>query len=155
MICAPHWTAYVSALLVPLVAVFAVYIGARQWRTAQDKLKLELFDKRLSVYSAATGLLGTVAANGEVSNGDLHDFLVATREAKWLLDTRLAKYLQQEVYDRAVDLLYLAGDLNAMRVQPDAQRTENIRRRTELKKMLSAQHEVLDDMFSPFLRLQH
>ena len=34
-----------------MAAVVASYIGYRNWRTAQNKLKMELFDRRMAVYS--------------------------------------------------------------------------------------------------------
>jgi hypothetical protein len=41
----PHWTAYVSALGTPIIAALAAVIASliayRQWRTAQDRLKLD------------------------------------------------------------------------------------------------------------------
>ena len=52
----PHWTTLLSALLTPAVAVFGIFIAYRQWRLAQEKLKLDLFDKRFEVYEAAREL---------------------------------------------------------------------------------------------------
>jgi len=46
MSCDPHWTNYLAALLTPTVAVLGSIIAYHQWRTAQNKLKFELFDRR-------------------------------------------------------------------------------------------------------------
>lgn len=39
-----------NALLTPVIACAVGYIAYRQWRTAHNKLRLDLFDKRLQVY---------------------------------------------------------------------------------------------------------
>ena len=56
----PLWAQYiqacgptVGALTIALIASFIQY---RQWRTANDKLRLDLLEKRLSVYAALTGI---------------------------------------------------------------------------------------------------
>ena len=47
----PHWTTYLAALLTPTVAVLGSYIAYRQWHLAQNKLKLDLFDRRFSAHN--------------------------------------------------------------------------------------------------------
>lgn len=51
-----HWTAYATAVVTPAVALLAVvaatYVGVRNWQTARDKLRLELFEKRWAFYEA-------------------------------------------------------------------------------------------------------
>ena len=89
----PHWTAYLTALLTPTVAVLGAMIGYRQWRLAQNKLKLDLFDRRFKVYEAARDLLASIMTSGKAMDDKVFKFLVATREAKWLLDIDVANYL--------------------------------------------------------------
>lgn len=48
--CEIHWTAYVSAFGLPIVAAVAAAIAFYQWKTARNKLKLDLFEKRIAVY---------------------------------------------------------------------------------------------------------
>ena len=56
----PHWTQVLSALLTPTIAVLVAIIAYRQWRTAQNRLKFDLFDRRFAVYDAARNLLSSV-----------------------------------------------------------------------------------------------
>src|SRR5690606_31368900 len=86
----PHWTTYLAALLTPTVAILGSFIAYRQWRLAQNKLKLDLFDRRYSVYKAAHSLLASIMTSGKAKDDDLYKFLLATREAKWLLDSSVA-----------------------------------------------------------------
>ena len=106
----PHWTAYLTALLTPTVAVLGAMIGYRQWRLAQNKLKLDLFDRRFKVYEAARDLLASIMTSGKAMDDKVFKFLVATREAKWLLDIDVANYLVKQVYHKALDLQTLAAE---------------------------------------------
>ncbi len=53
----PIWTEYVRVLGTPVVALLAAsiagFIANRQWKTARNKLKLDLFDKRIAIYKLA------------------------------------------------------------------------------------------------------
>ena len=149
----PHWTAYLTALLTPTVAVLGALIGYRQWRLAQNKLKLDLFDRRFKVYEAARDLLASIMTSGKAKDDEVFKFLVATREAKWLLDIDVANYLDKQVYHKAIDLQTLAAELEGVGVGEI--RTKNVHAQADLKKWLMAQFDVLDQKFSPYLQLKH
>ena len=149
----PHWTAYLTALLTPTVAVLGSYVAYRQWRLARNKLKLDLFDRRLLIYTATQAFLGSVISSGSAKQDEVIKFLIATREAKWLLDAAVAQYLEREIYRRAVDLQTLAAELEGVGV--GAIRTKNVHDQAAIKKWLFSQIDSLDEKFSPFLQLQH
>ena len=153
MSCDPHWTTYLAALLTPTIAVLGAFIAYRQWRTAQNKLKHDLFERRFSVYDAATTLLASIMTSGKAKDEELFKFLSGTREAKWLLDGNVAEYLDKELYHKAIDLQCLASELEGL---PDGdERSSNVRKQAEIKKWFLKQYEVLDEKFSPFLKLEH
>ena len=70
-----------SAILVPLVALFALYIAWQQHKTNEEKLKLDLFDKRFKVYDATRKYLSKISAEGTVGNDELVDFLIETNKS--------------------------------------------------------------------------
>ena len=149
----PHWTTYLAALLTPTVAVLGSYIAYRQWHLAQNKLKLDLFDRRFSVFEAARSLIASIMTSGKAKDEDVFKFLLATREAKWLLDVSIAEYLDKQLYDKAIDLQTLDAELEGVPVGEE--RTKNVSEQSEIKKWFAAQYKVLDEKFSPYLQLQH
>ena len=153
MTCDPHWTQYLSALLVPTVAVFGSIIAYRQWRTSQNKLKLELFEKRFEVYDSARKLLASIMTTGKSKGEETFKFLVGTREAKWLLNEDIAEYLEKQLYHKAIELQTLDAELEGVPVGEE--RTTNVHRQSDIKKWMYAQFEVLDKKFSSFLKLEH
>jgi hypothetical protein len=149
----PHWTAYVSALLVPVVALVGAAIAYRQWRVASLKLKFDLFDRRFAVYEAARNLLGSILTSGHAKDEEVFKFLVGTREAKWLLNEQVANYLEKELYFKVIDLQTNQAELQGL--PAGEERAALVRRQAEAKKWLMAQHEQLTTLFNPFLQLSH
>lgn len=153
MSCDPHWTNYLAALLTPTVAVLGSFIAYRQWRTAQSKLKFELFDRRFSVYEASRNLLASIMTSGKAKNEEVLKFLAATREAKWLLNDEVATYLEKVLYQKAIDLQRLQATLEVIPVGEE--RSASVNSQDEINEWFIAQYAVLDEKFSPFLELKH
>jgi hypothetical protein len=149
----PHWTAYLSALLTPVVAVIGAYIAWRQSRTAQNKLKLDLFEKRFAVYHAARNMLAEIMTKGKLSDASLYEYGAGTREAKWLMDEEVAKYLSEELWNNAVQLQTCDAELDGLPVGEE--RTRLVHKRAELKKWFFAQYPILDSKAGKFLSLSH
>lgn len=151
--CDPYWTTYLSAFSVPAIAVLGAAIAYRQWRTAQNKLKLDLFEKRFAVYDAARRLLASVLTSGKVRDEEMFKCFVATREAKWLLSDQVAHYLDKVLRHRLLELQALDAELEGVPVGPD--RSANVKKQTEIKNWLGLQFDALDENFAPYLRLTH
>lgn len=149
----PHWTQVLAALLMPTIAVFGSFIAYRQWSTSQKKLKLELFEKRFAVYDAARSFIASVMTSGKAKEEEMFKFLSGTRETKWLLDNDIATYFDEQIWKKAVELQTLDAVLEGVPVGDE--RTRNVRRQGEIKKWLIDQYKVLDEKFSPFLKLEH
>lgn len=56
----PAWIQVLQALLTPAIAIAVGVIGFLQWRTAHQKVVLELFDKRLAILTTARSAAMTV-----------------------------------------------------------------------------------------------
>lgn len=60
----PQWISVLTALLTPTIAVGVAVIGLMQWRTQNQKVVLDLFDRRLSVYKQLEEAAATVIVAG-------------------------------------------------------------------------------------------
>jgi len=149
----PHWTTYLTALMTPTVAILGLLIGWRQWRLAQNKLKLELFEKRFAVYEATLRFIATILSSGKAEDYEVFQFRSAIREAKWLFEPSVAEYLEKQLCHKAIDLLTLRSELDGVPV--GEVRTKNVHAQAEIKKWFLAQTGELDAKFSPYLRLSH
>jgi hypothetical protein len=147
---APAWISVLSACLTPAIAVLTGYIAYRQWRTADLKLRLDLFDRRHEVYTAAREMLASVIRTGNVSDEELIRFTDGTHDARWLMNRKAAGYLQKELYDKLIDLQTLQKSTAGLSPQ---ERVKNLASQAELKKWFGRQFAVLDGHFDKALRL--
>jgi uncharacterized membrane protein YwzB len=145
------WINFFAALLTPIVAILGLCIAWWQLKTAQNKLKFELFDRRYSIYEAARVLLIAIVKNGNASDAEMLIFVLATRESKWLLNSDVAKYLEDDFLHKAIDLQTLQTEReNAL---TDDERANISKKQSEIKKWFIVQPAVLGEKFTPFLGL--
>ena len=135
----PSWVTVLSAMLTPAVALSVAFIAYRQWRTAQNRLKLDLFDRCLAIHTEALEIISKVAVN-TIETTDLTNFEPAARQARWLLDEEVELYFRKEFIPKVVELL-----AEYSRRSPDTK---------ELFMWILAQEDVLDAKFDRFLKIK-
>lgn len=91
--------------------------------------------------------------SGKATDKELHDLIVGTKEAKWLLSKDIAKYLDEELYSKGVDLQCLAAELEGVPVSEE--RINNVHEQRDIKLWLYSQYGILDEMFTKYLQLSH
>lgn len=148
----PHWTAYLTAFATPVVAVMAVMIAFRQVkiaafqaRTARNKLKLDLFDRRSAVYAAAMRAMSQALMNGQLDEAQQVDYHTCIGPARWLFGADIWTYLNNTLWGVFVDLeFYNKHPPGSYAVQ-----------RAEKLKWLLKEHRGLGKMFEEYLTLEH
>lgn len=149
----PHWTAYLSALLTPTVAVLGTFVAFQQWRTARNKLKFDLFQRRLAAYESVQSFLVSIMTSGKVSAEALSKYAVGTSEVRWLYGPEISAFLRENVWGKALDLQCLDAELEGVPVSEE--RSANVRKQSEIKKYLHSLSKVVEEKFEPFLCLYH
>lgn len=95
----PTWVEYIRALGTPIAALlgalFAAYFSFRQWRTAQNKLKLELFQKRLDIFNAAMEIARLMSQEGQIDFLALQEASKGLRGVRWLYNKEVAAALYE------------------------------------------------------------
>lgn len=99
-----HWTAYISPIVAPIIAGIATWIAFRQSQISRNKLKLDLFEKRMEVYNAVRKALGEVTRQGKLTQEQQFEYLQGTRTARWLFGHEVYTYLDEILWNRLVDL---------------------------------------------------
>jgi hypothetical protein len=146
----PIWIEYVRALGTPIAAllgaIIAGVIAYRQMRTATNKLKLDLFEKRIIVYTAAVDLISTIGGLDHISEKRYDEILASLNGALWLLDRDAEKYLQKLRLD-----VREQSNRNRMIIKADDKLTA-----IKENKILREHHTAkLREIFAPFLQLGH
>lgn len=135
------------------IAIAVALITRRQWITARDSLKHELFDRRYAIYERIAAFLAEVLQSGTVSPGRDVAFLQETKTAYFVFACdKAVKKLVSDIYGAAVNLHALEAELPTL---SDAARTKNIERQRQIKDEFSEILGSLETRFEKYLRLAH
>jgi hypothetical protein len=154
--CIDQFAEISKALLTPVIAIVATYIAWQQWKTNQQKLILDRYDRRLKVYEDVRQILSLVCQDGKASNDDLLKFHRAVSEADFLFGSEIPAYID-EIYQRGVKLQYWSGQYRDFtQIQPDGYDHKNVcdRASTELT-WLMGQFEPAKQKFKKYLDISH
>lgn len=78
-----------------LVAGFATYVAFQQFRLGREKLKLDLFEKRFSVFATTRKFLARLSATRSLPVEEVFQFRVAVAETVFLFDSDITDYLEE------------------------------------------------------------
>ena len=153
----PLWIEYVKALGAPFVAVVAAVIASaisyQQWRTARNKLKLDLFEKRLKVYEGCNEIISEIHLPIPFAVKRLEDFTSTVSSAPWLFDDKVAKYVDSLLIRAAQALAKPRLDYGGMNFEQIMEAQRQHLEKTELP--VREDIAKLQKHFSPYLKLEH
>jgi hypothetical protein len=137
------------AFLGALIAGFGGLIAYFQWRTAHQRVVLDLFDRRVKVFGeiedAARDALN--AADAKSADAAFWRFVGAERNARFLFGQRLVVKLASRRAD-------VAAIMSFRDVRPDHPEYAEMRNReSQAQKNLVAFLEKSADEFAPYMRL--
>jgi hypothetical protein len=92
-----------QGLLTPVIAAVATYIAWQQWRTNQNKLKLDRYERRLQVYKEVVRFISVGIRDATYDDNELMTFRSKVSEADFLFGEEVPKYID-ELHGRAVNL---------------------------------------------------
>ncbi|MHC4183282.1 MAG: hypothetical protein ACYSR0_08035 [Planctomycetota bacterium] len=134
-----------------IIAGIVAYIAFMQFKTNRDRLRLELYKKRFSVYEGLQELLNKIIIRFVVTDEDLREFRVKTNEASFLFDEDIVKYLK-EINDKGTKLYSYNCQVNKSNPPPPWPKTpEDIK---EIMTWLQDQLEESKDKFSKYLKFK-
>ena len=150
----PLWVHYVQALGPSIVAVVAAfiagYIAWRQWRTAHERLRLEMFDRRVAVYDATKLLLTKATIHGQVLPDDFQLFYSGIRSAEFLFDGAM-----RDLIMRIANMCVTANIARSqMARSPEHPRFDQlIEKEEQVLAFLRNQDQQLERIFAPYVDL--
>jgi hypothetical protein len=85
------------------LSIAVVVIASLQWRVADNKLRLDLFDRRYKVYDATRKFLLAILTKASFTLSELFEFNAGTFDAEFLFGADVTEHLEK-IRKRAVDL---------------------------------------------------
>jgi len=148
------WVEIFRALLTPLIAIIALGIGYQQLRTNRDKVRLDLFERRLSGYEVTSSLLVAMHVKCEVDSDQLTSFWNGTNKSQFLFGEDVNEYLKK-LTEKAT---LLAADSNSISREIDLTKPQKAeigkRKLTPSLSRLANEQNRLEELFEPYLHFE-
>jgi hypothetical protein len=141
--------AAVPAFVAVIVAVAVACISYQQYRLSKDKFRLDLFDKRFSIYKGTQRFLTHISTKAKVEMDKLFEFRGDTQDAIFLFGDEISEYLRS-IDQKALDMWSRVEELREL---PQGQeRSRLCRENTNLLHALIKELPNLKDVFAPYLK---
>lgn len=98
-----NWITVLQGLLTPVIALIALYIAWQQWRTNRQKLKWDLYDRRLRIFEEVRKILSLVLRDANANREDLLRFRTSVADADFLFGPEITDYID-EIYSSGLRL---------------------------------------------------
>ena len=131
-----------------ITAIMLVYIAYKQWRLAENKLKLDLFEKRYKVFEATRKFLSVILREATFQNTDLFEFYAGTADAAFLFKDDIISFLDS-IRDHALKMRAYARQYSNLPVGDE--RTQLIKGESAELNGLTEQLRNLATKFQPYL----
>ena len=169
---AADWTVFLtpaaSVITAGLAAFVAIRFGsiqasiARQQaetaaatlRTARNRLKFDLFDRRMSMYNTVYNYIETVAGVGKLENETDSEFMNQVRAIGWVTDHAVVSYVFTELRAKMLHLSNLTIQIEAAR-EARTFAHDLLLLQINARIALREQHAKLAEAFHPYLKLEH
>lgn len=162
----PHWTTFASPVVALLTAIIAAgvavafgrvqaRIARQQADTARTKLQLELFDRRLVIYNAVKSAWGYAATKRAFPSEQINPYLLGTNGVRWLFEDNVVQYVEDTFLGMLIEIEFANASLSAAREASVDEQTKAANTLAARVKEIAAQQRVIDQLFSPYLKLKH
>jgi hypothetical protein len=137
------------ALLAPVVAVLALLVAYGQYRTARHQRRIELFDRRFSIYTRTIDFVRASCRGDTVASEIAADFWAAVTEAQFLFGKDVIHALEV-IKDRAIDISVSKSMISAT---PPEEELKYVYSMHDHQQWFSRAEEPVTKVFRHYLRL--
>ncbi|MBX3547751.1 MAG: hypothetical protein KF748_01210 [Xanthobacteraceae bacterium] len=144
----PYWLQVFSALAVPAIAILGLGIAFAQWRTAQQKTVMELFEKRWRIWDGLRKAIVPILKSGMVSDEDWKAFLRARDGDSFLFGKEVTSYLdaihKELLNHQAAESMSQISELD---------RAQQVGAKTKAFRKIAAFFEEFPPLIEPYMRM--
>jgi hypothetical protein len=91
----PTWFDITQGGIAIVLAIFIAFVAFRQWQTARNKLKLDLFDRRWRIYDGTRDAIAYTLRENHIPMQQYIEFAALIQDADFLFNEPIHKYLQK------------------------------------------------------------
>jgi hypothetical protein len=141
-----------TAALGVLIALGVAYIAWQNYAINLNKLKLDLFDRRMRVFNALQTLLIHTIREGRIDGTKIEAYRADMWLSEFLFDKSVHQFLS-EFFDKSVELMNAGDQLDGMQAD-DPDRSAVIKKKYDTLRWLTSRGDKIRAAFRPFLTIE-
>ena len=143
----------IGTVVMALATVATAYYAYQQHKLDKNRVKIELYGRRLKVYNAMNDFIGEALATNQADSRRIARWYLANRYAGFLFpeDTHVTEYINQ-LYENREKQRSLESKIQSDRT-PHAEVAQLLVQQEEVRKWFEDQSKRLNDRFRPYLQL--
>src|SRR6476660_4041466 len=135
-------------VLTTAVSILVLLVAYSQWRTANQRVVLDLFDRRLKVFNEIEAIIVNICQQGAATEEDYRAFVRAMAEARFLFGKPVDAYLKTVLDDVVFMRVYT---LEVIRTSNNAAELHGNRTKAMLR--IGSYLSQSPEGFGPYMRL--
>jgi hypothetical protein len=140
-----------TLILTGAIGCVTAYIAIQQWLTANRKLRLDVFDRRLPVFEATMRLTEIVVSKEKIALEEVQEFEFAKRSVQFLFDQKLQDYCDN-LYKKAYAVH--RGKQKIDSLDEGEERDQFTDTWREQRVWFNDQRKEIPKRFAPFLKIR-
>lgn len=137
--------------VIVLIGMFTAWTAWSQYSINKEKLKLDLFEKRFSIFKATRKFLSIVLRDAEISLEDIYEYRANTSEVDFFFKKDVIDYLK-EIDNRALKLRTLEEKIKDLSKGDElSKKVENI---DECLEFFESKLPELKTVFNPYMKFK-
>lgn len=130
------------------IAVVVAVVQYAQWRTANQKVVVDLYDRRLKVFAKIEGAIGQVVREGNCDNTAFYEFSQGQADARFLFGNDVLDYLQE--LRKCLSFMVSFSDVV---IDRSADREKLINKKSEMMTKFMNFYQESPALFGPYIGL--
>lgn len=144
---------FISVMSVIITGI-AAHISWQQHKTAQDKVRLDLYERRFRVYRGLMDLLSEVLKDTGIGHDVLAKYYKETNEKRFLFDKDVLDYME-EIRGKTVELRQLQRLIDPAAKVPEDRRSKAVDEESDLLLWFDKQAGLAAGRFEKYLSFKH
>lgn len=147
-----------NTILTLIIGLLAILIAYQQYRANQNKLRLDLYEKRFLVYTAFRNAILEVEKEGAISSKGLSEFFAKMTESDFLFEKDIIEY-KNIFRDKLVKLSVAQFELESLLHTYQTEENKHLWEKPAKEKgesflWFSQQHEEIKNRFGKYLNFK-
>lgn len=147
----PYWAQWLQLGGTFVLAGFAAFIAYRQWRTAHQRVVLDLFERRMALYEETREALASIVRNGRADGATYFNYCKAIDRISILFGNEVVVYANDT--RQRVNQMVMHSDMLASNELGHEERKHHANKSAELMTEFLKFYDVFPRLLAPYVRM--